>query len=238
MENLHLAVEDDDLYSGYNDYNPTFDSEVSYELPELKPVVAVRISCYGDGRRLIRKIRNKIKMLQFVHLLLFASVLWLRCDVMDVNVPGYVFYLFLFILGNGEWCWFSAGCQDKSWKETSGEWERESVLVRKRTTKLDNVTAVNYIFLRYRWPPKSLAQRLELDRWPRLLEWVQSNPNVQTEKFVTFNFQYVYISCATPHSSILFFFIAILVIAFCHKILLKPSFGFDVGPGSPGVLHG
>lgn len=32
MENVHLAVEDDDLYSGYNDYNPTFDSEVSYEL--------------------------------------------------------------------------------------------------------------------------------------------------------------------------------------------------------------
>ncbi|XP_035994839.1 intraflagellar transport protein 88 homolog isoform X2 [Fundulus heteroclitus] len=27
MENVHLAVEDDDLYSGYNDYNPTFDSE-------------------------------------------------------------------------------------------------------------------------------------------------------------------------------------------------------------------
>ena len=29
MENVHLAVEEDDLYSGYNDYNPTFDSEVS-----------------------------------------------------------------------------------------------------------------------------------------------------------------------------------------------------------------
>lgn len=30
MENVHLAAEgDDDLYSGYNDYNPTFDSEVS-----------------------------------------------------------------------------------------------------------------------------------------------------------------------------------------------------------------
>lgn len=29
MENLHLAVEDD-LYSGYNDYNPTFDAEVSF----------------------------------------------------------------------------------------------------------------------------------------------------------------------------------------------------------------
>lgn len=29
MENVHLAAEDeDDLYSGYNDYNPTFDSEV------------------------------------------------------------------------------------------------------------------------------------------------------------------------------------------------------------------
>uniref|UniRef100_A0A8C5E5E0 Intraflagellar transport 88 n=1 Tax=Gouania willdenowi TaxID=441366 RepID=A0A8C5E5E0_GOUWI len=27
MENVHLAVEEDDLYSGYNDYNPTFDSE-------------------------------------------------------------------------------------------------------------------------------------------------------------------------------------------------------------------
>lgn len=29
MENVHLAgEEDDDLYSGYNDYNPTFDTEV------------------------------------------------------------------------------------------------------------------------------------------------------------------------------------------------------------------
>ncbi|KAM3607785.1 uncharacterized protein V6R79_013939 [Siganus canaliculatus] len=27
MENVHLAVEEDDLYSGYNDYNPTFDSD-------------------------------------------------------------------------------------------------------------------------------------------------------------------------------------------------------------------
>ncbi|XP_036964631.1 intraflagellar transport protein 88 homolog [Acanthopagrus latus] len=27
MENVHLAMEEDDLYSGYNDYNPTFDSE-------------------------------------------------------------------------------------------------------------------------------------------------------------------------------------------------------------------
>ncbi|XP_045910985.1 intraflagellar transport protein 88 homolog isoform X1 [Micropterus dolomieu] len=27
MENVHLAVEEDDIYSGYNDYNPTFDSE-------------------------------------------------------------------------------------------------------------------------------------------------------------------------------------------------------------------
>uniref|UniRef100_A0A7N8WRP2 Intraflagellar transport protein 88 homolog n=1 Tax=Mastacembelus armatus TaxID=205130 RepID=A0A7N8WRP2_9TELE len=27
MEHVHLAVEEDDLYSGYNDYNPTFDSE-------------------------------------------------------------------------------------------------------------------------------------------------------------------------------------------------------------------
>ncbi|KAM8857880.1 intraflagellar transport protein 88 homolog isoform 1-T1 [Synchiropus picturatus] len=27
MENVHLAVEEDDLYSGYNDYNPTFDTE-------------------------------------------------------------------------------------------------------------------------------------------------------------------------------------------------------------------
>ncbi|XP_034429558.1 intraflagellar transport protein 88 homolog isoform X4 [Hippoglossus hippoglossus] len=27
MENVHLALEEEDLYSGYNDYNPTFDSE-------------------------------------------------------------------------------------------------------------------------------------------------------------------------------------------------------------------
>lgn len=35
MENVHLAVEEDDLYTGYNDYNPTFDSDVSYILLEL-----------------------------------------------------------------------------------------------------------------------------------------------------------------------------------------------------------
>lgn len=35
MENVHLAVEEDDLYTGYNDYNPTFDSDVSYILYEL-----------------------------------------------------------------------------------------------------------------------------------------------------------------------------------------------------------
>lgn len=29
MENVHLAGEEEDIYSGYNDYNPTFDSEVS-----------------------------------------------------------------------------------------------------------------------------------------------------------------------------------------------------------------
>lgn len=29
MENVHLAPDEDDLYSGYNDYNPAFDSEVS-----------------------------------------------------------------------------------------------------------------------------------------------------------------------------------------------------------------
>jgi len=30
MQNVHLAPEadEDDLYSGYNDYNPTFDMEV------------------------------------------------------------------------------------------------------------------------------------------------------------------------------------------------------------------
>uniref|UniRef100_A0A8C3AKK2 Intraflagellar transport 88 homolog n=1 Tax=Cyclopterus lumpus TaxID=8103 RepID=A0A8C3AKK2_CYCLU len=46
MEHVHLAVEEEDLYSGYNDYNPTFDSE------ELENDVgfqqAVRIS---HGRR-------------------------------------------------------------------------------------------------------------------------------------------------------------------------------------------
>lgn len=31
MENVHLAPEtdEDDLYSGYNDYNPTYDTEVN-----------------------------------------------------------------------------------------------------------------------------------------------------------------------------------------------------------------
>lgn len=34
MENVHLAPEEeeDDLYTGYNDYNPTFDSEVNTNL--------------------------------------------------------------------------------------------------------------------------------------------------------------------------------------------------------------
>ncbi|KAM4731191.1 intraflagellar transport protein 88 homolog isoform 2-T2 [Anableps anableps] len=32
MENVHLAVEEDDLYSGYNDYNPTFDSELENDV--------------------------------------------------------------------------------------------------------------------------------------------------------------------------------------------------------------
>lgn len=47
MENLHLAVEDEDLYSGYNDYNPTFDSEVSDEPQRsdlLSPSVAMAMS--------------------------------------------------------------------------------------------------------------------------------------------------------------------------------------------------
>lgn len=36
MENVHLvAEEEDDLYSGYNDYNPTFDSEVCVALHVL-----------------------------------------------------------------------------------------------------------------------------------------------------------------------------------------------------------
>lgn len=30
MENVHLAVEDEDLYSGYNDFNSTFFTEVSF----------------------------------------------------------------------------------------------------------------------------------------------------------------------------------------------------------------
>lgn len=32
MDNMRLTVEEDELYSGYNDFNPTFDSEVSYKL--------------------------------------------------------------------------------------------------------------------------------------------------------------------------------------------------------------
>lgn len=34
MENVHLAPEtdEDDLYSGYNDYNPTYDTEVRNQL--------------------------------------------------------------------------------------------------------------------------------------------------------------------------------------------------------------
>jgi len=38
MENVHLVPEeeDDDLYTGYNDYNPTFDSEVQKYLAFIK----------------------------------------------------------------------------------------------------------------------------------------------------------------------------------------------------------
>ena len=34
MQNVHLAPEtdEDDLYSGYNDYNPTYDTEVKKKL--------------------------------------------------------------------------------------------------------------------------------------------------------------------------------------------------------------
>lgn len=37
MENVHLAPEEEenDLYTGYNDYNPTFDSEVNYSILEF-----------------------------------------------------------------------------------------------------------------------------------------------------------------------------------------------------------
>ncbi|TNN60904.1 Intraflagellar transport protein 88 [Liparis tanakae] len=33
MEHVHLAVEEEDLYSGYNDYNPAFDSEMTAKFP-------------------------------------------------------------------------------------------------------------------------------------------------------------------------------------------------------------
>lgn len=36
MDNVHLVAEDeDDLYSGYNDYNPTFDSEVCVRMTHV-----------------------------------------------------------------------------------------------------------------------------------------------------------------------------------------------------------
>lgn len=41
MENVHLVPEeeDDDLYTGYNDYNPTFDSEVKKNTLHLLYVI-------------------------------------------------------------------------------------------------------------------------------------------------------------------------------------------------------
>lgn len=40
MQNVHLAPEnnEDDLYSGYNDYNPMFDTEVKYLLFPTFPI--------------------------------------------------------------------------------------------------------------------------------------------------------------------------------------------------------
>lgn len=37
MQNVHLAPEtdEDDLYSGYNDYNPTYDTEVKKKIVSL-----------------------------------------------------------------------------------------------------------------------------------------------------------------------------------------------------------
>ena len=37
MQNVHLAPEtdEDDLYSGYNDYNPTYDAEVKKKKKQL-----------------------------------------------------------------------------------------------------------------------------------------------------------------------------------------------------------
>ncbi|KAK1797505.1 hypothetical protein P4O66_000762 [Electrophorus voltai] len=63
MENIHLAAEDDDdLYSGYNDYNPTFDSESRLPLGSAagrpttgavqegaaRPMTAVRAAGYSS----------------------------------------------------------------------------------------------------------------------------------------------------------------------------------------------
>ena len=39
MQNVHLAPEtdEDDLYSGYNDYNPTYDTDVKKKIVSLVP---------------------------------------------------------------------------------------------------------------------------------------------------------------------------------------------------------
>uniref|UniRef100_A0A8B9H864 Intraflagellar transport protein 88 homolog n=1 Tax=Astyanax mexicanus TaxID=7994 RepID=A0A8B9H864_ASTMX len=58
MENIHLAAEDeDDLYTGYNDFNPTFDSEVAnlpstYAMSDAgaaRPMTAVRAAGYSSS---------------------------------------------------------------------------------------------------------------------------------------------------------------------------------------------
>ncbi|KAF3843514.1 hypothetical protein F7725_002363 [Dissostichus mawsoni] len=63
MENVHLAVEEEDIYSGYNDYNPTFDSEARIPLASsmgrpmtgavqdgaARPMTAVRAAGYTSS---------------------------------------------------------------------------------------------------------------------------------------------------------------------------------------------
>lgn len=53
MQNVHLAPEtdEDDLYSGYNDYNPTYDTEVKKKIVLLvfTLVFANKLVCENFG---------------------------------------------------------------------------------------------------------------------------------------------------------------------------------------------
>lgn len=71
MENVHLAVEEDDIYSGYNDYNPTFDNEVR---AVTSPATASGLACRLVGCTIeVPKMSIQVNNDDFTH-----SRSWIR----------------------------------------------------------------------------------------------------------------------------------------------------------------